>query len=138
SQWTLSAFIDGLLPTPGSIRARSAIRRLEGIVVRVIAERRGSGRDRGDLLSMLLQARDDDGSQMTDAQLRDEVMTFLFAGHETTALALTWSWYLLSQHAEVEQRLHSELEGVLAARAATVADLPRLRYAEQVVKEAMR
>jgi cytochrome P450 len=138
SQWTLMAFVDGILPTPGAIRARNAIRRLEGIVFRVIAERRRSGSDRGDLLSMLLHARDEDGSQMTDSQLRDEALTFLFAGHETTALALTWTWYLLSEHPDVEQKLHAELRSVLEGRAATVADLPRLRYAEQVIKEAMR
>jgi cytochrome P450 len=138
SQWTLSAFIDGLLPTPGAIRARKAIRRLEGIVFRVIAERRESGRDRGDLLSTLLHARDEDGSQMTDGQLRDEALTFLFAGHETTALALTWTWYLLSQNPKIAEKLQTELATVLDGRAATVADLPRLCYAEQVIKESMR
>jgi cytochrome P450 len=138
SKWTLMAFIGGVLPTPGSIRARNAIRRLERIGFRAIAERRERGQDRGDLLSMLLHARDEDGSQMTDGQLRDEMMTFLFAGHETTAIALSWTWYLLSQHPEVEAKLHAELETALGGRAAAIADLPRLGYAEQVVKEAMR
>jgi cytochrome P450 len=140
SQWTLMAFIDGVLPTPGSIRARNAIRRLERIVFRAVAERRESGvrGESGDLLSMLLHARDEDGSRMTDEQLRDEAMTFFFAGHETTAVALSWTWYLLSQHPEVEAKLHAELEAALGGRAAAIADLPRLGYAEQVVKEAMR
>jgi cytochrome P450 len=87
---------------------------------------------------MLLHARDEDGSQMTDGQLRDEMMTFLFTGHETTAIALSWTWYLLSQHPEVEATLHAELETALRGRAAAIADLPQLGYAEQVVKEAMR
>jgi cytochrome P450 len=138
SQWTLAAFIDGIIPTPGGIRARQAIRRLEQIVLRTIAQRRESGKDRGDLLSMLLQARDEDGSRMSDRQLRDEVLTFLFAGHETTALALTWAWYLLSQHLEAEATLRAELSAELGGRAPTIDDLPRLRYAEQVIKEAMR
>src|SRR5262249_5616468 len=138
SQWTLMAFIDGILPTPGGIRARQAIRRLEQIVLHTDAQRRESGEDCGDLLSMLLQSRDEDGSRMTDRQLRDEVMTFLFAGHETTALALTWTWYLLSQHPKAEEKLHVELAAELQGRAPTMAGLPRLRYAEQVVKEAMR
>ena len=87
---------------------------------------------------MLMLARDDDGQPMTEQQLRDEVITLLLAGHETTALALSWTWYLLSQHPEVDAKLTAELREVLGGRAPTVSDLPRLRYAEQVVTEAMR
>lgn len=87
---------------------------------------------------MLLHARDEGGSQMTDQQLRDEVMTLFLAGHETTALALTWAWHLLAQHPAAEQRLLAELAAVLGGRAPAVADLPRLRYADAVVTEAMR
>jgi len=114
-----------------------AVRQLDEIVYAIIAQRRSKG-DAGDLLSMLLAVRDEDGSSMTDQQLRDEAMTFLLAGHETTALALSWTWYLLSQHPEAEQRLHQELQQVLDGRAPTAADLPQLSYTEAVVKESMR
>jgi cytochrome P450 len=87
---------------------------------------------------MLLRAQDEDGSQMTDRQLRDEVMTLFLAGHETTALTLTWACYLLAQKPEAESALHAELSEVLGGRAPTVEDLPRLRYCEWVVKESMR
>ena len=84
------------------------------------------GEDRGDLLSMLLHAQDEEsGRRMTDQQLRDEVMTLFMAGHETTANTLAWTWFLLSQHPEVEARLHAELDQVLDGRSPTVADLPR-------------
>ena len=104
----------------------------------ILDERRASGEDTGYLLSMLLRAQDEDGTQMTDRQLRDELMTLFLAGHETTALALTWAWVLLSQNAEAEKRLHEELDEVLGGRAPTVEDLPRLRFCEWVVKESMR
>jgi cytochrome P450 len=112
--------------------------RLEPVVYRIIAQRRTDTVDHGDLLSALLHAQDEDGSRMTDRQLRDEAMTIVLAGHETTALALTWSWYLLSAHPLTGQRLAAELEAVLAGRAPTLADIPRLQYAEAVLFEAMR
>jgi cytochrome P450 len=88
---------------------------------------------------MLVEAQDaDDGSRMTVQQVRDEVMTLFMAGHETTATALTWTWYLLAQHPEVEARLVDELAAVLEGRAPAVSDLPRLRYADMIVTEAMR
>lgn len=127
------------LPTPRNLRSRRAVRRLDAIVHRIIAARQQSQEDRGDLLSMLVQARDaDDGTRMTAQQLRDEVMTIFMAGHETTAVALSWTWYLLAQHPDVDARLAAELREVLADRRATVADLPRLKYVERVVTEAMR
>jgi cytochrome P450 len=127
------------MPTPRNVRSRRAIRRLDALIQRIIAERRARGGDRGDLLSMLLDAQDaDDGSRMTSRQVRDEVITMFLAGHETTAVALSWTWYLLAQHPEVEARLAEELRDVLAGRAPTVADLPRLRYAAMVVTESMR
>lgn len=127
------------LPTLANLRARRAIRRLDGIVYRIIAARRASGEDRGDLLSMLLAAQDaDDGSRMTDRQVRDEVMTLLLAGHETTAVALSWTWYLLAQHPRVDAALAEELHAVLGGRPPTVEDLPRLRYTEMVVTESLR
>jgi cytochrome P450 len=127
------------LPTPMNVRSRRAIRRLDAVVHGIIAARRASGEDRGDLLSMLIHAQDaDDGSRMTPLQLRDEVMTIFMAGHETTAVALSWTWYLLAQHGDVDARLAGELADVLDGRSATAADLPRLPYAEHVVTEAMR
>ena len=91
---------------------KRAKERLDATIYRIIDERRQSDEDRGDLLSMLLSARDEegDGGQMTDQQVRDEVMTLFLAGHETTANALTWTWYLLSQHPDVEAKLHRELD----------------------------
>jgi cytochrome P450 len=127
------------VPTPSNVKARRAIRRLDAIVHRIIAARRASGEDRGDLLSMLVHAQDaDDGTRMTARQLRDEVMTIFLAGHETTAVALSWTWYLLAQHADVEARLAAELRKRLGGRAPTVADLPRLTYVDQIVAESMR
>jgi cytochrome P450 len=127
------------VPTPRNLRSRRAIRRLDALVHRIIAARRSSGADRGDLLSMLVHAQDaDDGARMTARQVRDEVMTIFMAGHETTAVALSWTWYLLGQHPDADTQLADELRGVLGGRAPSVADLPRLRYAEAVVTEAMR
>ena len=127
------------LPTPGNLKARRAIQRLDQVVYRMIAARRQSAEDRGDLLSILLHAQDaDDGTTMNDRQVRDEVMTLFMAGHETTAVALSWAWYLLAQHPEVDARLAEELKTVLGSRAPTAADLPRLRYTEMVVTETMR
>lgn len=130
--------IPDAIPTPGNIRYLRGVRRIDRLVNAIIEERKRGGGDRGDLLSMLMLARDDEGKPMTDRQLRDEVITLLLAGHETTALALSWSWYLLSQRPEVDATLAAELREVLGGRAPTAGDLPRLRYAEQVVTEAMR
>lgn len=127
------------LPTPANLRARRAIRRLDQLVYRIIAARRQSAEDRGDLLSILLHAQDaDDGTVMTDRQVRDEVMTLFMAGHETTAVSLSWTWYLLAQHPEVDARLAEELRTVLGSRPPTAADLPQLPYTERVVTESMR
>ncbi len=127
------------VPTPTRRRSRRAVARLNEIVYGIIAARRASGEDRGDLLSLLLAAQDaDDGSRMTDRQVRDEIMTLFLAGHETTAVALSWTWYLLAQHPAAEGALAEELRTVLGGRLPTVADLPKLRYAEMVVTESMR
>jgi cytochrome P450 len=127
------------LPTPHNLRVERAIRRLERILVSIIAQRRKSGEDRGDLLSMLLHAQDEDsGRRMSDRQLRDEVMTLFMAGHETTANTLAWTWFLLAGHPDAEARLHAELDLVLDGRPPTVADLPRLAYTERVVNETLR
>ena len=127
------------VPTPANLRSGRAIRRLDQVVYRIIAARRSGGEDRGDLLSILLHAQDaDDGTRMTDRQVRDEVMTLFMAGHETTAVALSWTWYLLAQHPEVDARLADELQAVLGGRAPSLADLPNLTYTERVVTESMR
>jgi cytochrome P450 len=128
------------LPTPGTLRMNAAMRRLDEIVYGIIALRRADGRDHADLLSMLLHAQDveGDGGIMTDCQVRDEAMTLFLAGHETTAVALSWTWYLLSQNPDVEQRLHQELNTVLQDRPPSFADVPRLQYTELVFSEAMR
>jgi cytochrome P450 len=132
-------FLPDWVPTPANLRTRRAVRRLDEVVYRMIAARRRTGEDRGDLLSILLNAQDaDDGGRMTPQQVRDEVMTLFMAGHETTAVALSWTWYLLAQHPEVDARLGDELRAVLGERAPTVADLPRLTYAEMIVSESMR
>lgn len=138
SQATLKWIIDNRLPTPTHQRFNAAAREIDDIVYRLIAERRASASDRGDLLSMLLAAHDEDGSQMTDRQLRDEVMTLFLAGHETTALTLSWAWYLLAQNPEVEKNFHAELDEVLGGRQPTVADLPLLQYTDKIAKESMR
>jgi len=87
---------------------------------------------------MLLAAQDEDGSRMSDRQLRDEVMTLFLAGHETTALTLSWAWYLLAQNPQVENKFYAELDEVLGGRLPTVADMPRLQYTEKIAKESMR
>ncbi len=129
------------LPLPQKRRFQKAKGRLDTTIYRLINERRQSGEDHGDLLSMLLMAQDEegDGGMMTDEQVRDEALTIFLAGHETTANALTWTWYLLSENPQVEARLHAELDAVLeGGRAPTVEDVPRLRYTEMVLAESMR
>ena len=125
-------------PFPINARLRQARESLDKVVYRVIEEHRRAGTDQGDLLSMLLQARDEDGSTMDEQQLRDETMTLFLAGHETTAHTLTWTWYLLAQHPEVRSKVQQEVDAVLGDRPATFNDLPQLPYIERVVTESMR
>ncbi len=131
------------LPLPAVRRFKRARKRLDETIYRLIAERRASGRDTGDLLSMLLLARSDEGDEdgsggMTDEQVRDEALTLFLAGHETTADALTWAWYLLSQNPEAEAAFHAEIDRVLTGRLPSFEDLPQLRYTESVFAEALR
>ena len=126
-------------PTPANRRYNAAIRQLDDTIYRIIRERRTSGEDRGDLLSMLLSAQDeDDGTGMTDAQLRDEAMTIFLAGHETTANAMSWALYLLAKNPDKCARLEAEARDVLGGRAPTFEDVRALPYALQVFKEAIR
>ncbi|MCD0160935.1 MULTISPECIES: cytochrome P450 [unclassified Deinococcus] len=126
------------LPVPGEGRLRRAVHELDVLILALVAERRAEDRDHGDLLSMFLSAQDEDGQGMTDAQLRDELVTLFLAGHETTANALTWTFFLLAQHPAAEATLHAELRGVLGGRLPTVQDLAHLPYTAQVVKEVLR
>lgn len=149
SFWTamlpFSALLEHL-PVPQLRRARAARARLDRIIYAMIAERRALGLDvlarRTDLLSMLLLATDEGSDQrrtgMSDKQVRDEAMTIFLAGHETTANALAWTWYLLSGAPGVQRRLHEEVDRVLGGRLPAVSDLPDLRYTKRIVTESMR
>lgn len=127
------------IPTPKNLRTMRSVRRLDEVVYRLIRERREKGGDHGDMMSMLLLAQDEaDGSGMSDLQVRDEVMTAMLAGHETTANALAWSFHLLAQNPGERDKLEQELDEVLGGRPPTMADLPRLPFTLQVFRETMR
>jgi cytochrome P450 len=126
-------------PSAGNRRFRRGMQALDRIVHRLITERRQNGGTANDLLSLLLQRCDEEtGQRMSDEQLRNETMTLLLAGHETTANALTWTCYLLSKHPAVRRRLATEVAEVLGDRVPVAEDLPRLTYTAMVFKEAMR
>jgi cytochrome P450 len=109
------------------------------VVKRIIAERRANGfANRNDFLSRLMAARDENGQTMSDRQLRDEAVTLLLAGHETTALTLSWTWYFLGQHPEIDRRIAAEIAEIVGDRPVTVDDLPKLKFTESVILEAMR
>jgi len=136
---TSVAPIPVFVPTPASRRYRAALAELDRVVYRIMDARRAEGCTRNDLLSRLLAARDEEtGEGMSDHQMRDEVMTFVLAGHETTANALTWAWYLLCRHPHVERRLRDEVDGVLGRQLPGPDDLDRLPYARMVIEETMR
>lgn len=128
----------GRLPLPMNWRFARAMARLDDTILQLIARRRAAPTAQGDLLSLLLSAQDEDGSGMTDRQLRDEVITLFIAGHETTALVLSYALWLLSQAPHVAAALHDELHRVLGDRAASMADVPSLRLCEAVLFETMR
>jgi cytochrome P450 len=131
----------GWVPTRDNRRGREALAVIDRTILGFIRDRRASGQDRGDLLSMLLLAVDEeaaDGGRMTDQQARDEAFTLFVAGHETTANLLSWAWYLLSQHPQAEAALHAELRAVLGSRLPTMQDLPNLPYTDMLVKETLR
>ena len=133
----LALMIPAFVPTRSNRRFQAAMKRLDQTIFGMIDARRG-GREQNDLLSMLLQAQDEDGSRMSDRQVRDEALTLLLAGHETTANALAWTAFLLSQHPEAEATLLAELQGALNGRSPSADDLPKLAYTEAVFAEAMR
>lgn len=114
------------------------IHQLDTIIYGLIDKRRKGGQDTGDLLSLLLSSEYEDGSHMSDKQLRDELVTILLAGYDTTALSLSWTWYLLAEHPEIEAKLLAELQTVLGGRVPTIDDLPALRYTDMIVKEVLR
>lgn len=131
--------IPPVLPTRNDRLWRSALSEMDAVVYAIISERRKQDTDTGDLLSMLLLIEDaDTGERMTDTQLRDEVLTMLVAGHETTATALTWAWGLLDQHPEVRSKLDAELAQVLGGRSPTMDDVPNLTYTRMIIDETMR
>lgn len=138
SESVTSMYLPSWLPTPAKRRYERAISSLDEVVFEILDERRSSSDDSRDVVSMLLDAETEDGHRMTETQLRDEVMTLLLAGHETTASALSFTWYLLSKHPTAEANLVAELDAVLGGRTPTLDDLSDLRYTEQVVKESLR
>ena len=134
-----SFFLPMRVPRPGHRRFLAALSVVDEVVERIIAERRKDPADRGDLLTMLLLARDEgSGTAMDDRQVRDEVMSILMAGYESTAAALGWTWYLLSQHPDTDSRLRTELDSVLGGRVPSLQDLPRLIFTRQVISESLR
>jgi cytochrome P450 len=141
-----AAFLPGIeyfekLPLPVFARVRKARERLDRVILKVINERRTEGREQSDLVSMLLAARDPENPNaagMSDQQIRDEAMTIFLAGHETTANAMAWTWYLLGLHSGAEAKLHEEIDRVLAGRVPTVEDVPKLEYTRAIVAESMR
>jgi cytochrome P450 len=126
------------LPVIYPLRAKAAIARLNRLVLEIVAQRRAEGGDRGDLLSMLLATRDEDGSALTDEDICDEALTLIFAGHDTTANTLTWAWQLLTENPEVQEALYQEVQRVVGERALTPEDLPKLPLVEQVIHETLR
>jgi cytochrome P450 len=128
-----------VVPTPGNLRMRHAVRKLDEIVYRLIRDRRASGTDRGDLLGMLLATRhEDDGSALSDVELRDQSMTLILAGHETTANTLSWTLYSLARNPDARARVEREIDTVLEGRSVTATDLPSLPLGLQALKEGMR
>jgi cytochrome P450 len=124
------------IPTPLNLKYRRAIKRLDAVVYGIIDRRRAEGGDRGDVLSTLLAAKDDDGTAMSDLQIRDEATTLVLAGHETTANALAWTFYLLAKNPAVRIKLEAEVDALAAAPG--YDDVKKLPWTQAVLKEAMR
>ncbi|MBX5468000.1 MAG: cytochrome P450 [Firmicutes bacterium] len=126
------------LPTPASRRFRHALSRLDAVIYDIIRQREATGKTAGDVLDRLMAATDEAGGHMSHAQLRDEVMTLFLAGHETTANGLAWTFYLIAQHPEVQERLHQEWEEVLHGRSPDPGTVERLPYTQAVIQEGLR
>jgi cytochrome P450 len=135
---SLLFYLPDRVPTPGNRRMWREIAEIESVVNRIVRQRRVSGEDRGDLLSMLLAARDEDGQAMSARQLRDEAVTLLVAGHETTAVTLTWAWFLLAQNPPAAERLHAEIDSVLGTRPPDQDDFARLSATQATIYEVLR
>ncbi len=135
---TLWRFLPEFVPTPSKFKFQDAVRQLDEVVYRLIEQRKADGEPGDDLLWALLSAVDDEGSSMTDQQLRDECITIFLAGHETTALALSYTWWVLTKHPEILKRITEEIDTVLEGRDATASDVRALPYTNAVVKEVMR
>jgi len=135
---TVVPMLADVMPTPKNRRQVAALKELDALIAEIIREHHNQKEDNGDLLSMLMRARDEtSGEAMSDTQLRDEIITLMLAGHETTATALTWTWFLLAQNPEAEQKLLSEVRA-LGGHPPTMADLEHLPYTDMVIKESMR
>ncbi|MDX1624329.1 MAG: cytochrome P450 [Gemmatimonadota bacterium] len=126
------------IPTPGNLRYRAAVARMDRLIARILEEHREGRASEDDVLSRLMEARDERGEPMSEKQLRDEVITLLLAGHETTALALTWTWWLLAEHPEIADRVAGEARRVAGDRPLEVGDAPRLGFAGKVFRESLR
>jgi len=137
--FSLMLFVPDSVPTPGNLRYAAAVRDLDALIYRVIAQRRAGAVDRqDDLLGMMLAARDDSGAAMTDQQVRDEVLTIMSASYDTTALAVTWACVLLAQNPAARVRFLAHIDAVLGERAPAAADVSQLDYVEHVVAETLR
>ena len=131
------------LPFPSTRRFKRELAYLDRVVYGLVEQRRQAGDQNGDLLSLLIRAKDEsnsdqDGGDTTDRQIRDEMITMFAVGHETVTTALTWTWYLLSIHPELQARFHAELDDVLQGRPPCLSDLPDLKFTEQIITESMR
>jgi cytochrome P450 len=134
----IEAVLPGFIPTPTRTRMKEGVAYIDGLLMEIIDKRRAEGTEKHDLLTMLMEARDDEGQPMSLAQLLDEIRTLYLAGHETTATTLSWTWYLLSQNPAVYARLEAEIDEVLNGRAPTAEDVGRLPYCNAVIKESLR
>lgn len=136
--WSLAS-LPQWMPTPSNLRFQRAITALNSVVYAIINERRRNGAEGSDVLSMLLAVRDEEtGEGMADRQIRDEVVTMLVAGHESTAITMAWTLYLLSKHSSSERQVQEELDAAVGERAPAFSDLPNLPYLSRVIKESLR
>lgn len=138
NEYELYSLLPDWLPIMRTGKYRQAVAILQTATQKIVRERRKAGQETGDLLSMLLVAQDEDGSCLTDDQVTGQVLSMLFAGHETTANTMAWTWYLLARNPEARNKLSAELDAVLGDRVPTMADLPQLKYTDMVTKESLR